>query len=133
MRTGQTGQVSAREAVSRDLLFRVPDVASDKLSFSVAELSQHFTLDNLDSYTSKMLRLAPRQVLRQSALPVRAQRMGVRQMTTGPIKRRSFKNTLARWGIAIGGIYWYNTSPIFNEAPSCKTAHPSFSTLLIDG
>ena len=67
-----------------------------------------------------MLRTAPRQVLRQSALPVRAQRMGVRYQSTAPIKRRSFKNTLVRWGIAIGGVYWYNTSPIFNEAPACK-------------
>jgi mitochondrial intermembrane space import and assembly protein 40 len=38
--------------------------------------------------------------------------------TTPPHLKRSWKGSAARWSIAIAGIYWYTTSPIFAEEPS---------------
>ncbi len=78
-----------------------------------------------------------RTSLRSSAQIARALRQPVRQslreplrqplLTLGPATRRfastaaagsgkgTWKGTAARWGLAIGALYWYNTSPIFAD------------------
>ena len=45
-----------------------------------------------------------------------------RLLSTAPPsqKSRSWKNTALRWGIAIGGVYFYNTSNLFAADSACK-------------
>ncbi|KAI0150769.1 hypothetical protein GGR57DRAFT_471527 [Xylariaceae sp. FL1272] len=44
-------------------------------------------------------------------------------------KRRSWKSSAVRWGLAIGAVYWYSTSAVFAEQPqlSQKQPPPHFS------
>ncbi|KAK0621990.1 hypothetical protein B0T17DRAFT_535592 [Bombardia bombarda] len=44
-------------------------------------------------------------------------------------KKRTWKGAAARWGLAIGAVYWYNTSPIFADElpPQTGPAPPQFS------
>ena len=36
--------------------------------------------------------------------------------STSPVdKKRSWKSWAVRWGLAVGAVYWYNTSPAFAE------------------
>ncbi|KAI1109838.1 hypothetical protein F5Y14DRAFT_455585 [Nemania sp. NC0429] len=39
-------------------------------------------------------------------------------------KRRSWKSSAARWGLAIGAVYWYSTSTAFAEEPKFTTIQP---------
>ncbi|PYI01293.1 hypothetical protein BO78DRAFT_379285 [Aspergillus sclerotiicarbonarius CBS 121057] len=66
-----------------------------------------------------MFRSAPRALLRAPAVAVRGP-ASRRLISTAPAdsKPRSWKNTAARLGLAIGAIYYYNTSPIFAQTPS---------------
>lgn len=67
---------------------------------------------------STTIRLASRRIVSSNLRP------SPRFVSTGtPKKSRSWKSSAARWGVAIGAIYWYNTSPLFAEEPeseSCK-------------
>ncbi|KAJ4411266.1 Oxidoreductase [Gnomoniopsis sp. IMI 355080] len=67
-------------------------------------------------------RTGPR-ALRQSSV---ASVTGRRFASTAPAEKRyTWKGTAARWGAAIGALYWYNTSPIFaDELPSRISTEP---------
>jgi len=66
------------------------------------------------------IRLAPRRIV-SSKLPSAP---SARFLSTAPPTERSrgWKSSAVRWGIAIGGIYWYNTSPLFAEEPEASIA-----------
>ncbi|KAG8157985.1 hypothetical protein KVR01_012257 [Diaporthe batatas] len=51
---------------------------------------------------------------------------GRRFASTAPAdKRYTWKGTAARWGLAVGALYWYNTSPMFaDEMPSQLSNEP---------
>ncbi|KAI9668954.1 MAG: Oxidoreductase [Caeruleum heppii] len=60
------------------------------------------------------LRIAPRLSLPSRAL----------LHTSPPAARsRSWKSTALRWSLAVGGIYYYNTSNVFAEEPAHTLAH----------
>lgn len=68
-----------------------------------------------------------RSALRTSTRVVRASR------TTGPVQRRfassssrkgTWKGAAVRWGAAGGALYWYNTSPLFQEEPIPQAIAP---------
>jgi hypothetical protein len=40
--------------------------------------------------------------------------------STAPKKSGSWKGTFARWGLAGGAVYYYNTSPVFAQTPGRK-------------
>lgn len=45
-----------------------------------------------------------------------------RLISTGPApKSRSWKNTAVRLGLAAGAVYYYNTSNVFAQEPSCTS------------
>ncbi|RYP38244.1 hypothetical protein DL767_002629 [Monosporascus sp. MG133] len=60
--------------------------------------------------------------IRQSA----ALKVGGRRFaSTSPAdKPRSWKSSAVRWGLAIGALYYYNTSNAFAEEPESKTIEP---------
>ena len=68
-----------------------------------------------------MIRQAPRNLLRCS-LPLRPTQTR-RFLSTAPPaqKSRSWKSSAVRWGLAIGVVYYYNTSNLFAEEPPCET------------
>ncbi|ROW05846.1 hypothetical protein VMCG_05199 [Cytospora schulzeri] len=73
-----------------------------------------------------MFRAATRstpRALRQSSAVASA---GRRFASTAPAdKKYSWKGSAARWGVAIGALYWYNTSPMFaDELPSRLSPEP---------
>ncbi|KAK4213415.1 mitochondrial intermembrane space import and assembly protein 40 [Rhypophila decipiens] len=77
-----------------------------------------------------------RTALRSSPSAARALRVqnvlaGSRRfLATGPTeKKRTWKGAAFRWGVAIGAVYFYNTSPLFaeEELPSTHPAPPQFS------
>lgn len=66
------------------------------------------------------LRSSPRALrgIRQSNLSAAPRRY----LTTPPAaKGRTWKSSAARWGLAITAVYWYSTSPIFADEPTCKS------------
>ncbi|KAK5633708.1 hypothetical protein RRF57_009422 [Xylaria bambusicola] len=71
------------------------------------------------------LRSAPRTIspLRQSSRAAAAS--GRRFASTAPAdKRRSWKSSVVRWGLAVGAVYWYSTSNVFAEEPKLTTVQP---------
>lgn len=84
-----------------------------------------------------MFRPAARTALRsaaQSSLAPARTTAGKRFASTSRVNaRRSWKSSALRWGIAIAGIYYYNTSPVFAEQPQHSTScRPSACTLQFD-
>ncbi|OOF90287.1 hypothetical protein ASPCADRAFT_212092 [Aspergillus carbonarius ITEM 5010] len=75
-----------------------------------------------------MFRSAPRALLRAPAVAVRGP-ASRRLISTAPAdsKPRSWKSTAARLGLAIGAVYYYNTSPIFAQTPSFSLLSPANS------
>ncbi|MCJ1282134.1 Oxidoreductase [Xylographa opegraphella] len=71
-----------------------------------------------------MYRPASNLLLRQSLPPLRSAARR-RFLTTAPPhqKSRSWKNSAARWGIGIAGLYYYNTSTVFAEEPALYPPH----------
>ncbi|KAI1362042.1 hypothetical protein F5Y08DRAFT_285898 [Xylaria arbuscula] len=72
------------------------------------------------------LRSAPRTIgpLRQSSSRTTAA-SGRRFASTAPAdKRRSWKSSAVRWGLAVGVVYWYSTSAVFAEEPRLTTVQP---------
>ncbi|KAI0460303.1 hypothetical protein F5B21DRAFT_140536 [Xylaria acuta] len=50
---------------------------------------------------------------------------GRRFASTAPAdKKRSWKSSAARWGLAVGAVYWYSTSAAFAEEPKLATIQP---------
>ena len=72
--------------------------------------------------TTTMFRSALPRVSR--ALPHNAP-AAKRFLTTAPPHKtsRSWKNSAARWTLAGGLIYYYNTSSVFAEEPVCTSSH----------
>ncbi|KAL2352501.1 intermembrane space protein [Cryomyces antarcticus] len=74
-----------------------------------------------------MFRSASRALLRAPSprLATRAPNT-TRFLSTAPPHRqsRSWKSAAARWGLAIGGVYYYNTSPVFAEEPAYAVQIP---------
>ncbi|KAI3319454.1 hypothetical protein HD806DRAFT_509030 [Xylariaceae sp. AK1471] len=69
------------------------------------------------------LRSTPRIAtpLRQSCVAASGRRFA----STSPAdKRRSWKSSALRWGLAVGAVYWYSTSAVFAEEPQLKTIQP---------
>ena len=83
----------------------------------------------------KMFRPAARVALRSGAqytsfaIPIKTS-LGRRFASTSPADaRRSWKSSVIRWGIAIAGVYYYNTSPVFAEQPQhSMSSEPYFSS-----
>ncbi|EXJ69632.1 uncharacterized protein A1O5_07668 [Cladophialophora psammophila CBS 110553] len=78
-----------------------------------------------------MFRPAARSQLRSvahssfSRAPAARSTVGKRFVSTSPANaRRNWKGTALRWGIAIAGIYYYNTSPVFAEQPQYNLLNP---------
>ncbi|KAL4905186.1 hypothetical protein BDW74DRAFT_153188 [Aspergillus multicolor] len=69
-----------------------------------------------------MFRPASRALLRAPAPAVNVARGPSRRFisssASGPSKPRSWKNTFVRVGLAVGAVYYYNTSSVFAETPS---------------
>ncbi|EXJ54827.1 hypothetical protein A1O7_10168 [Cladophialophora yegresii CBS 114405] len=60
-----------------------------------------------------------------SSSPV-ARTLGKRFASTSPANaRRSWKGSALRWGVAIAGVYYYNTSPVFAEQPQHNLLNPN--------
>ncbi|KIV84149.1 hypothetical protein PV11_06119 [Exophiala sideris] len=80
-----------------------------------------------------MFRPAARIVLRsaaQSSLAPARTTAGKRFASTSRVNaRRSWKSSALRWGIAIAGIYYYNTSPVFAEQPQHNLLNPNLDAL----
>lgn len=71
-----------------------------------------------------MFRPASRVLLRAPAVAARGPATR-RLISTSPAehtKSRSWKGSLLRLGLAGGVIYYYNTSPVFADQPSCMSA-----------
>ncbi|KAI0173129.1 hypothetical protein GGR52DRAFT_579912 [Hypoxylon sp. FL1284] len=69
------------------------------------------------------LRSTPRaaNALRRTTFPTTGRRFA----STSPAdKKRSWKSSLARWGLAGGAVYLYSTSAVFAEEPLPKTMPP---------
>ncbi|PKY05029.1 intermembrane space protein [Aspergillus campestris IBT 28561] len=66
-----------------------------------------------------MFRPASRALLRAPTVAVRGPATK-RLISTGPAetKSRSWKNTAVRLGLAVGAVYYYNTSSVFADQPS---------------
>lgn len=70
-----------------------------------------------------VLRSTPRAAgaLRQGALRTAPRRFA---STTPADKKRSWKSSTVRWGLAIGAVYWYSTSAVFAEEPQAQHVAP---------
>ncbi|KAI1626496.1 chromosome transmission fidelity protein 18 [Exophiala viscosa] len=80
-----------------------------------------------------MFRPAATTVLRSAAqssfAPARTT-AGKRFASTSRVNaRRSWKSSALRWGVAIAGIYYYNTSPVFAEQPQHNLLNPNLEAL----
>lgn len=105
-------------ACSHSFLHPLPYYVS--LTLKVLELKPKSPNINL-----MMLRPAAQSLVRSAARPYLVAphaAVGRRFVSTTPVNaRRSWKSTFFRWGIAIAGIYYYNTSPVFAEQPQHST------------
>ncbi|KAI3393924.1 hypothetical protein diail_3486 [Diaporthe ilicicola] len=73
-----------------------------------------------------MFRAAVRSTPRALRQPSTTASAGRRFASTAPAdKRYTWKGTATRWGLAVGALYWYNTSPMFaDELPSRMSDEP---------
>lgn len=72
-----------------------------------------------------MFRAAARSTPRALRHPCVASASRPRFASTAPAdKGYTWKGSAARWGLAIGALYWYNTSPLFAEELPCTSSHP---------
>lgn len=92
-------------------------------------LSQHHTRSFLAFPFVNMFRSALPRVSR--ALPHNAT-ASKRFLTTAPPHKtsRSWKNSAARWTLAGGLIYYYNTSSVFAEEPVCTSFYHCHAQIL---
>lgn len=96
-----------------------PDIQYSLPSPSLA--STCFNSFHSSSTVFTMIRQAPRHLLRCSR-PLHSPQTR-RLLSTAPPaqKSRSWKSSAVRWGLAIGVVYYYNTSNLFAEEPPCET------------
>ena len=71
------------------------------------------------------LRAAIRPTTTQIAVSGSARRFA---STGRAAKKGTWKGTAVRWGLAIGALYFYNTSPIFNDEVQGKLRHANTQT-----
>ena len=73
-------------------------------------------------------RVTPRYTLPPRPSVIRSSR---RFLSTAPPsqKSRSWKSSAARWALAAGGIYYYNTSNVFAEEPEGRFLPPLFGRM----
>ncbi|KAH8809156.1 hypothetical protein F5884DRAFT_901288 [Xylogone sp. PMI_703] len=66
------------------------------------------------------VRAAPRRIAASNRMT--ASRTSQRFLSTAPPSQRSrnWKNGALRWALAAGGLYYYNTSPVFAEEPEAS-------------
>jgi intermembrane space import and assembly protein 40 len=75
-----------------------------------------------------VIRVVPRPVLPTRSLLTSSRRF---LSTAPPAKqRRSWKSSAARWSVAAGIIYFYNTSDIFAEEPEGESLQLSHGRML---
>ncbi|RMD44660.1 hypothetical protein DV735_g486, partial [Chaetothyriales sp. CBS 134920] len=83
-----------------------------------------------------MFRPAARSLLRstQSSLAPARTLPTRRFVSTQPTAKRSrsWQNSAIRWGLAIAGIYYYNTSPVFAEQPHDGLLNPDLDDHALD-
>ncbi|RMZ80010.1 hypothetical protein DV738_g3070, partial [Chaetothyriales sp. CBS 135597] len=83
-----------------------------------------------------MFRPAARSLLRstQSSLAPARTLPTRRFVSTQPTTKRSrsWQNSALRWGLAIAGIYYYNTSPVFAEQPHDGLLNPNVDAPALD-
>lgn len=74
-----------------------------------------------------MIRSSSRTLIRQSISPIRSVRVQ-RFLSTAPPaqKSRSWKSSTLRWGLAIGGLYYYNTTNVFADEPARASSFSEF-------
>lgn len=74
-----------------------------------------------------MFRPAARALARAPAVAARGP-ASTRLISTGPApKSRGWKNYAVRLGLAAGAVYYYNTSSVFAQEPSCTLNRRAFS------
>jgi hypothetical protein len=93
-----------------------------QMSTTYVPLFSPVTVFNLHSPTmyKTALRSAPRRIVAsRSTLNNTSSSAARRFLSTAPPnqKGRTWKSSVARWGLAIGGIYYYNTSTVFAKEP----------------
>lgn len=105
------------EEVPMDFHFPIPRLPPEQAQHSFLSASARFPAF-LFVKQHKMFRTALPRVSR--ALPHNAP-AAKRFLTTAPPHKtsRSWKNSAARWTLAGGLIYYYNTSTVFAEEPAC--------------
>lgn len=85
--------------------------STHSLSFSPSQLFL-LLLKSQIMLKSTTIRLVSRRIVTPNLRPAS------RLLSTAPPKKsRSWKSSAARWTVALGAIYWYNTSPLFAEEP----------------
>jgi hypothetical protein len=88
------------------------------------DIQVHSSSHSLSTFfCTQVTMLAPSSRFFTRALPVRTLPTLPfrRPISTAPPSRksRSWKSSATRWGLALGGIYYYNNSDIFAEEPPC--------------
>lgn len=97
---------------------------------------QLFHLSSLQFVSITMIRQAPRYLIRQPQQPIlHSLRPCLRQTrfvsNAPPAPRpRSWKSLFVRAGLAVGVVYYYNTSRLFAEEPPCMSNRYSASCSL---
>lgn len=103
-----------------DFHFPIPRLPPKQLNISLASSIKSISSVSFRQQPQKMFRSALPRVSR--ALPHNAP-AAKRFLTTAPPHKtsRSWKNSAARWTLAGGLIYYYNTSSVFAEEPICTS------------
>lgn len=93
--------------------------------------SRHFRLSfpQLPPLTTEnMFRPAARALVRRAPAVAGRGPAGSRLISTGPApKSRTWKSTVVRLGLAAGAVYYYNTSSVFANEPTCMLTCVFFS------
>lgn len=124
-----------RELLHIDFLRRFWPVYSSRLRISLSCRCRDFQFrpylsylhSSLTLFSPAMFRPVSRALLRAPA--VARGPASRRLISTAPAepKSRSWKNTAVRLGLAAGAVYYYNTSDLFAENPSCTLNLPKNS------
>jgi hypothetical protein len=115
----------------RRKLFWLTNFSQLKNSFLTLRHSQEQADVDAFGFTIAMIRSTVRTASRRfGALPTQPVRLPLTSRrtifnSTSPTQRsRSWKSSAARWGAALGFIYWYNTSDYISDLVSCSFCDP---------
>lgn len=67
---------------------------------------------------------APLRRIRPATVSAARVQVPRRAVSTGPARKGTWKGAAARWGVAVGAVYFYCTSPLFADDP--ERAFPRF-------